>query len=77
MRTLYLCGLWYRHDAELLHHRHHIDDAPVLESATVVVEADDVDELDLDAPTGCGHAHEVTGVRPGRPHADDDLVATR
>jgi hypothetical protein len=39
-----------RRDAELLHHAHHVEHAPVFVSEAVVAEADDVDDLDADAP---------------------------
>ena len=44
-----LRGRALRDRAELLHHRHRVEDAPVLARETVVAEADDVDELDVDA----------------------------
>ena len=72
-----LGGRARRHNAELLHHRQSIDDAPVLAHETVVAEAEHVDELHVDALSGGRHAHELTPVGPGVPHAGDDLVTVR
>jgi hypothetical protein len=50
-------GVW--DDAELLHHRHHVDDFPVLVRETVAAEPNDVDELHVDALAGRAHAHQL------------------
>ena len=63
--------------AELLHHRHHVEDPPVLVRQSVIAEANDVDELHLDGFARCRHAHELALMGSGRRHAGNDLVATR
>src|SRR5579863_6269975 len=61
-----LCGR-ARRDAELLHHAHHVEHAPVFASQTVLTEPDDVDHLDADALTGRRHTHEIAVVGAGEP----------
>src|ERR1700674_5002651 len=42
-----------RCDAQLLHHAHHVEYAPVFVSEAGVAESHDVEDLDLDALAGC------------------------
>jgi hypothetical protein len=64
----------YTSRAELLHHRQHVDDSPLLGHEAVLVEPHDVDQLHVDAPAGRGHPHQLTPVSSGRSHARDDHV---
>ena len=72
-----LGGRARRHNAELLHHRQRIEDTPVLLHTPTVVEAEYVDELHVDALSGCRHAHERTLVGPRVPHSRDRFVTVR
>jgi len=60
--------------AELRHHCHLVEHAPVLAGQTVLAEPDDVDHLDAHALTGCGHTHELAIVGAGELHTSDCLV---
>ena len=64
----------YTSHAELLHHRRHVDDSPLLGHEAILVEPHDVDQLHVDAPAGRGHAHRLTPVSSGRSHARDGHV---
>src|SRR5207237_1330888 len=64
-----------RRDAELLHHPHRVEDAPVLAADPVVAETDDVDAVHVHALPGRRDAHELPGMRPRDPEVDGDSVA--
>ena len=75
-----LAGLSRRaggHDAELLHERQHVGNAPVLADQAVTVEPHNVDELHVHALAGRRHADELAFVRSGELHARHGLVSFR
>src|SRR5215831_14636676 len=75
-RRRLLCRRCFRDRSQLLHHRERVEDAPVLVGKTVVSEADDVDQLNINGLASSGHAHELTLVGSCPSNTCDDLVTT-
>ncbi len=63
--------------SELLHHRHRVEDAPMLAREPIVAEPQDVDQRHFDALARRSESHELALVSPGGLRAHDDLVAAR
>src|SRR5262245_59224593 len=68
------CGRVGGDDAELLHERGDVGEAPVLADTTSLVEPHDVDERHVHSSRRRRHAHELTLMRSRRAHPGHGLV---